>query len=186
MATNDDAVEQFLLRCEPEFSSSAERHRRLRGKLVKFFQWKRCEDPESLADETIGRIVAKIYEGEQIGNPSGYARGVALNVYREHVREIRKLAPLRVDWEVAREECATSGDDDAYAECVTYCSGKLSNDKMLVLEQYYSDEGSREELAARMGQTLTALRTKIHRIKAELKECYEKCISESSPDSERN
>ena len=181
MTINDDAMDQFLRRCEPELSSPAERHRRLRAKLIKFFQWKRCEDPEGLADETIGRIVTKVSHGEQIDNPTSYARGVAMNVYREYVREAMKRAPILVDLEDALEVAESTGDP--HQECFQDCLRTLSDDKRQVLVRYYSDEGSREELAAAIGVTLAGLRTKVHRIKVELKECYQKCIKGSPQDS---
>jgi len=58
MTKNYDAFDRFLIRCEPEMSSTQERYVRLRNKLIKFFVWKGCEDPESLADETIGRLIS--------------------------------------------------------------------------------------------------------------------------------
>src|SRR6266403_1098193 len=135
MTTNDDLFEQFLIRCEPEMSSSAERHWRLRTKLIKFFGCRRCEDPEGLADETIGRLVTIAYAGEILHNPSGFALGTALNVYRENVRRSARLKQLDAD----------------------------------------SEAGDRDELARRVVVSLAGLRTKIHRVKAELRKCYREC-----------
>ncbi|HXU38166.1 MAG TPA: sigma-70 family RNA polymerase sigma factor [Blastocatellia bacterium] len=181
MSTNDDPVEQFLTRCEPEVSSSAERHRRLRSKLVSFFRWKRCEDPEALADETIARLVTNIRAGAVIEKPGSYVRGIALNVYREHIREIIRLRPHQADWELALQKPEGSPEERAVSECMNLCLDKLSDDKRLVLERYYSEDESREQLAAWFGLTLPALRIKIFRIKAELKDCFQKCIGRSSP-----
>jgi len=177
MTTNNDAFEQFLLRCEPEMSSFAERHRRLRARLIRFFASRHCEDSEGLADETIGRLITILYGGEHLENPPGYALGIARNVYREHVRKTARLSPIDEDRETAIEEQQAGAALDSFDdECARLCFQNLPDDKRLLLEQYYSDEGSREELAEQAGLSLAGLRTKIHRLKTELKKCYRECI----------
>ena len=176
MTKNDDLFEQFLIRCEPELSSSAERHSRLQAKLIRFFAWRHCEDPEGLADETIGRLVATVYAGETIEQPSAYALGTARNVYREHLRSQAKLTQISDDSEPAIELQQSTADPDSFVECAGLCFQKLPDDKRLLLERYYSEEGDREELAGQEGVTLAGLRTKIHRLKAELRKCYHECM----------
>ena len=177
MTTNHDAFEQFLILCEPDVSSSAERHRRLRAKLIRFFASRRCEDAEGLADETIGRLVSILYAGEHIENPPAYALGIARNVYREHVRKTARLSQIDEDCETAIEEQQGAAELDSFDdECARLCFQKLPNDKRQLLEQYYSGDGSREELAEQTGVSLAGLRTKIHRLKAELKKCYRECM----------
>lgn len=180
MIMNDDLFEQFLIRCEPEVSSSAARHSRLRAKLIRFFAWKYCEDPEGLADETIGRLVAIVYGGDTIEQPSGYALGTARNVYREYIRKRAKLKAIYEDSESVMEEEPATADADPFVECAGLCFKRLPHDKRLLLEQYYSEDGNREELAGQEGLSLAGLRTKIHRLKAELKECYNECMRGSS------
>ena len=176
MTANDDPFEELLLRLEPQAASAAERYCRLRGKLIRFFQWKRCRDAESLADEAIGRLLTKIYEGEQIDKPGGYLYGIAQNVLREDMRRTARLVQIEDEGEMAHGDSRIVADDDPFVECAKLCSARLPEDKRRLLEQYYSDEGSRAELARGMGLSLAALRTKIHRLKAELKQCYQDCI----------
>ena len=178
MTTNGDPFEQFLSRLAPEEASSSERYSSLRARLVKYFQWKRCEDPEGLSDETIGRLVKKLYAGERIERPSSYAYGIAQNVFREHLRWVARLAQVRDLQEVAIEGLENASLDE-FEDCARPCLEKLSDDRRRVLERYYSEEVSREELALQMGLSVPALRTKIHRLKADLKECYEKCMKGS-------
>ncbi|PYP83348.1 MAG: hypothetical protein DMF61_23435 [Blastocatellia bacterium AA13] len=186
MATNYDAVEQFLLCCEPESTSSVDRLRRLRSKLVRYFQARRCGDAESLADETIGRIVIRLIGGEQVSTPSAYVRGVALNVYREHVRDAVKQRLFNVDLEIAMNEKQAAAYKLPDGDCIDYSLRQLSDDKKSLLEQYYREDEDREEMAVGMGLTLAALRTKVHRIKADLRECYQNCIGRVDLNSKRN
>lgn len=173
--TTDDAFEQFLILCEPEMSSSAERHRRLRAKLIRFFAARHCEDAEGLADETLGRVIGILYAGERIENPPGYALGIARNVCREHFRKSARLSQIDEDCETAVEEEQAAAEDSFDDECASLCFQKLPDDKRVLLEQYYSDDVNREDLAQQMGLTLAGLRTKIHRLKMELKNCYREC-----------
>lgn len=177
---SDDLFEQFLIRCEPEMSSSAERHSRLQGKLIRFFSWRRCSDPEGLADETIGRLVTSVYAGETIEQPSGYALGTARNVYREYIRKQSRLTQICDESEAEIEKQHAPAKPDPFLECAELCLKRLPHDKRLLLEQYYSEERDREELARQDGVSLAGLRTKIHRLKAELRECYDECIRGSS------
>ena len=178
MRTNGDPFEQFLSRLAPDVPSSSERYLWLRARLIKFFAWKRCEDPEGLSDETIGRLITNLYAGEEIEKPSSYAYGTAHNVFRENARSIARHDQIQDSWEVALERPGAQ-KHDAFEECARLCLEKLSDDKKRVLEQYYSDEGNREELARRMGLSVAALRTKIHRLKPDLRDCYEKCMKGS-------
>jgi DNA-directed RNA polymerase specialized sigma24 family protein len=176
MIKSDDLFEKFLTRCEPEMSSSFERHSRLRAKLIKFFGWKHCEDPEFLADETIGRLVTTVYSGETIEQPAAYALGTARNVYREYVRRQAKLAPINENTEAADEKQLSTDDPEPFIHCARLCFQRLPHDKRLLLERYYSDEMDRGELARQESISLAGLRTKIHRLKAELRDCYNECI----------
>ncbi|MGH9428629.1 MAG: RNA polymerase sigma factor [Terriglobia bacterium] len=176
MTKNDDAFEQFLIRCEPEMASSVERHRRLRAKLIKFFGFRRCEDPEGLADETIGRLVTNVYAGANIDQPSGYALGTARNVYREYVRKKARLTEIYEDPAITIAKQGATADPDPFDECASLCFQNLPHDKRHLLEQYYSEEGDRGKLAGQEGVSLAGLRTKIHRLKAELRICYRECI----------
>lgn len=170
MPTNDDAFEEFLIRLEPNISSSSQRYGRLRNKLIKFFEWRYCRDREGLTDETIERLLKHIKAKDQIDKPWSYVYAIATNVYREYSRKATKLVDIKNDLELLAD------DSDDFIECARICLEKLSDDKRRLVEQYYLDEGSRVELARQAGVSLPALRLKIHRMKTELKECYSKCI----------
>ncbi|MFY9553473.1 MAG: sigma factor [Blastocatellia bacterium] len=172
MTTIDSLFEEFLARLEPEIPSTVGQYHRLRIKLIKFFEWRYCRDREGLTDETISRLLKHIREGEQIGKPWGYLYAIATNVYREYMRKAARLVEIKDDLELPML------DSDGFVECAKLCFGKLSDDKRLLLAQYYSEDVSREELARQAGASLAGMRTKIHRLKAELKKCYQECIQD--------
>lgn len=170
MSTND-AFEHFLLGLEPHLSSTEERYLSLRARLVKFFEWRRCEDPEGLSDETIGRLVKNILAGDRIEKPSSYVYGVALNVYREQVRRETKIRQAQVE-----SQQSSSNEHDLFLECAKHCFEKLPDDLRALLERYYTDADGRHELAESMEITFASLRTKIHRIRVDVKDCFRRCI----------
>jgi DNA-directed RNA polymerase specialized sigma24 family protein len=168
--TNDDAFEEFLIRLEPDLSSPSQRYARLRNRLIKFFEWRKCRDREGLTDETIKRLLDHINARDEIDRPSSYVYAIATNVYREYVRRAVKVVDL------ANDLSLPLNDSNDFVECARLCIKKLTDDKRLLVEQYYSDEGNRAELARQENLSLGTLRLKIHRIKKELKECYSKCM----------
>lgn len=168
--TTDNAFDEFLIRLEPDIPSTSERYARLRHKLIRFFEWRSCRDAEGLTDETIQRLLKDLSAGKEIEKPRSYVYGVATNVHREYSRRMSRFVDLPTDL----ESVLIASDD--FIECARLCLKELPNDKRRLIEQYYSDDGNRIELAKRAGVSLSGIRLKIHRIKTELKECYRKCI----------
>jgi RNA polymerase sigma factor (sigma-70 family) len=173
MKTNEALINQLLLQLEPRQASPEARYKELRFKMVKFFAWRRCEDPELLADETVSRAISNITEGQEIRseNPYSYIYAIAKNVYREHLREKARRDDLPDDL-----PAETPADWGAVGDCRRECFERLSPDKRHLLYEYYFTDKSREQLANERGMTVNALRLQIHRIKNELRACYEGCL----------
>jgi DNA-directed RNA polymerase specialized sigma24 family protein len=173
MDNNQPDFERFLSRLEPDFSTSEKRYKQLRLKLMKFFSWRWCEEPDSLADETIIRIVKNIIAGEEIrvANPYSYVYGVAMNVFREYLRDKKKRQEIASNFEVLSPD-----DSEDVRDCRMQCLQSLPPNKLNLLKQYYLSKENREELAASMKLSLNALRLQIHRIKNDLRFCYKECL----------
>ncbi len=169
MDINDESFERLLQRLEPDLRDSKARYDHLRFKMMKFFWWKRCEDPEGLADETISRIVKHLIAGTEIREPYPFIYGIAINVYREYVKEQIKKESLI---QQAPDESAPT---ESLQDCRTHCLQKLSPDSLELLERYYLKTEDRESLARQLNLTLNALRLQIHRLKKELRTCYAEC-----------
>jgi DNA-directed RNA polymerase specialized sigma24 family protein len=180
MATESgkDPYEDLLIRLEPDSATTAERYLRLRTKLVKFFRWRRCEDPAVLADETVSRLLKNISTGEKVRNnkPYSYVYGIAINVFREHIRDLKK-----------REAGGMTGPPspvsfippDRLADCRKHCFDKLEPEKCALLEQYYAGMHSAEVIADDRKVSVNALRLQVHRLKTELKDCEQDCLKSS-------
>src|SRR5258708_10203775 len=94
------AFDRLFSLLEPEALSVDAGFQRCRLKLIKFFAWRRCEDPNSLADETITRLLKNIATGQQISadHPYSYVYAIAMNVFKECLRATKKSSLLtRID-----------------------------------------------------------------------------------------
>lgn len=168
----ENVLNDFLIRLEPDPLTDEERYSRLRLKLIKFFVWKRCEEPERLADETVVRVINLFNQGEEIRpeNPYAYVYAVARVVYLEYVRERIKREPVAPNY--PQIEIAESDDQECQAECLL----KLSPDKVKLIQMYYEGGDRRETLAQDYGISISVFRLRIYRIKQELTACREECI----------
>ena len=180
-----EQFETLLLRLGPDREAAATRYEQLRRRLVAVFEYRRCHHPEELADETLDRVARKLQEmrDEFTGSdPSRYVFGVAWNVARESYRRPATL-PLPETWE--RPASGPKEEDDELENaCLDRCLEQLvAADQRLALD-YHRGEGSariqrRSELARELGLSPNALRLKIHRVTARLRECVLQCMDRS-------
>ncbi|HJS59677.1 MAG TPA: sigma-70 family RNA polymerase sigma factor [Vicinamibacteria bacterium] len=180
-----EQFETLLQRLGPDREAAATRYEQLRRRLIAVFEYRRCHHAEELADETLDRVARKLQElrDEFTGSdPSRYVFGVAWNVARESYRRPATL-PLPETWErpasAAKEE-----DDELENACLDRCLEKLdAGDKRLALEYHEGQGGAkirlRSELARELGLSQNALRLKIHRVTARLRECVLQCVDRS-------
>jgi DNA-directed RNA polymerase specialized sigma24 family protein len=176
MDKNQQAIEALLLRLEPHHPDPEKRYKQLRLKMVKFFAWRRCEDPDGLADETIGRTVKTLSTGEEIHaeNPYAYIYGIAKYVFMEYIREKKKREIILNDLPDHLQNYSEDSQD-----CRRGCLQNLSKDKLSLLQQYYLGEETRERLARSLNMSLNALRLQVHRLKRELRKCEEECLEKN-------
>ncbi|MGA9773809.1 MAG: hypothetical protein WBV94_32560 [Blastocatellia bacterium] len=173
MGTADQDFDNFILRLDPSCTDLKSGYARLRFKLIKFFAWKRCDDPEALADETIARLAAKIIAKGEIQSELSFAYGIAKYVFMEYLRDKSKQEKLQNA--LPDPEMPQQGLDDN--DCQHQCWNELDRKKQELLKKYY-DEEHRDSLAKSLGMTPNALRLQVYRIKAELKDCLEKCMND--------
>jgi len=168
------AFEQFLRRLDPDSTSAESTYQKMRMKLVRYFSWKRCFDPEEQADETILRLSNRL-AGDATGpieNPSSYVYAIANNVYKEYVRSTMRREELaKVLQELSPLVMADQED------CRTWCLQALTREKLDLIIHYYSSKEDRRELV-KNGIKLSSLRVLVHRIKKELKECNKECLQQ--------
>lgn len=81
----------------PDADEAAKKYEEIRERLIKYFYFRGCFDPESLADEAINRITVKL-PAESFGGTgafAGYIYSFASNIYREELRQRKKIVSIK-------------------------------------------------------------------------------------------
>lgn len=156
----------------------------LRRRLIRYFIWERCQDPELCADETLSRTARKLAEGEKIINLRAYLFGVARVISREtSARASREASVLE---QLASQHPAIGqpddgSDGDLSAPCLNECLALLSEEQReFILRYYRGNQGERIEnrrkLAEEEGLGLNALRNRASRLRDRLEKCTRRCM----------
>ncbi len=149
-----------------EFCADPARYVDLRNRLRKFFDWRGCDDPEDLADETIARAARRIAEGAVSDGVLQYCYGVAKLVLREYRRRPRKTENLdEFEEDMGAVDARETIDTKVALE---QCLRKLPPHEAELLLEYFRSDRSR--LADRLGISANALRVRVYRILTELRE----------------
>lgn len=167
-----DGYRLLLLRLDEDPGRATEALSSLRRGLVRFFERHGSRvSAEDAAHETLGRLATRLGDGHEVADVSRFAIGIARNVLREGWRRDGREA--RGLLEMSRADHGAS-DDGAEFAAYERCLRELSPDKRALLEDYYRRAGAgkhdwREQLAARRGVTLNALRIQVFRLREELR-----------------
>lgn len=178
-----EGMQTFLLSLGEDQSSGGRKYEEIRQKLILLFRYRGCHIPEELADETIDRAASAVLKPDfrYQGDPIGYFRGVAHNVYREWLRK-----QLRFPTESISEGCpelpapATTERNDLLPACLDHCLNALLPTKRMLLIRYYGSDkqakiDGRQLLAKDLGIGLNALRIQVFRLRNDLRACVENC-----------
>jgi DNA-directed RNA polymerase specialized sigma24 family protein len=170
-----DAFDKFLAWLDSDRERAGAKYEDIRLKLIKIFTCRGCQMGEDLADETINRVIRRTEEiGDTYrGDPVFYFYGVARRVHLEHVRKPPTSLPLASSDSLEQKE--------RLDQCLDLCMKALApENRNLVLEYYNQDRPAkivhRKTLAEQLGISGTALRLRVHRIRAALQTCVETCL----------
>lgn len=181
-----EAFNHLLEWLSAERDEAGEKYEEIRNGLIRFFRYRGCPDPSSLADETINRVAAKISENNNMLEEGSvnYFYGFAINVYHEYYRmELKKEVQLTPELPFEAENSSPENENKSGA-CLEECMAKLlqPDEKKLILKYYSKDKSAKFELrknmAEKLGINVGTLHTRVHRIKNTLKKCIENCINE--------
>lgn len=185
----EDNFDALLTWLDPDRERAGQKYEEIRHSLIAIFEWRGCCDAEDLADETITRVINKVpqiapgYRGE----PALYFYGVAKHIVMEVSRRYQIREEIDVP-ERLRDRAQDKEQDnlETECECLEECLKTLSNDdRELVLRYYQQDQPKieyRRELARSYGMAPNALRVKVHRIRATLQTCINKCLEKRPQD----
>jgi RNA polymerase sigma factor (sigma-70 family) len=185
----EDNFDALLAWLDPGRDRAGEKYEDIRHSLVNIFSWRGCYDAEDLADETITRVTNKLPEVAQgyKGDPALYFYGVAKNLLWEVTRrEQSKVPSVTIDEMTDAVSDAPSNDFEREYDCLEQCLQELSADDRELALLYYQQEQPkidyRKAMARRLGVAPNNLRVKVHRIRAVLHSCIEKCLENKAED----
>jgi DNA-directed RNA polymerase specialized sigma24 family protein len=184
-----DSFNKLLMQLGSTAEDAGQEYERIRGRLIKYFEWQKCSDPEMLADETINRVTRGLEEGKEIwtSSPLSFFYGVARNIAREQwgkqkTISLEQLGPRSPHLRPQNENSELEKSRDEEIGCLEICARVLPDDQRNLIISYYFGEKSmkikrRKELADELGITMNALRIRAHRIREELEACVAGCVA---------
>lgn len=164
MARNDEFLR--LLDADPQ--RAATKYKDLFLRLVKFFEWRQCESPKDLAQETILRVFNKAMSGDVTFNTDDitpYFFAVAHFILKE---DRRAAAAMGVQRPVDEFLPAATVDYNQVEirHDLRRCLSAVPPDEQQLILRYF--KGERKALQRDFGLSDGALRVKVHRIKERL------------------
>lgn len=176
---SQSSFDSFLTVLDSNRERAGQKYETLRTRLVKFFEWRACQFPDDLADETLDRVIKKVDSGEQINDCVNYAYGVARLLYLETLKKQTREQAVIINMPI--KESTDGEEEDTRLNCLERCLQTLSENNRLMILHYYRDDKQakidhRKKLAEKFEISTNALRIKTLRIRTKLEECVFKCL----------
>ena len=182
------AFERLLVRLDSDPTRAASAYEALRLSLTRFFDWRGAHFPDECADETLNRLARRLDEGAAVGDLRSFALGIARLVRLERAR-----SPLARQDELDEQRLgpAPPGDSEANPrlhDCLDSCLASLPSDARTLILEYYQDQrrqkiDRRVRLAAQLGLSANALRSRAQRVRDRLERCVRTCVASPSGDT---
>ena len=180
-----NAFELLLSRLDSDSSQAADKYEELRLKLTKFFIWRGCPESQAdtLADETLDRVAAKLAQGVEIQSLRAYACETGRYVWLEYRRKYKEDNFGEDTPEIAVEPQFPE-DPDLRIACLRSCLVEITNDendRALILGYYDTEnvekiKNQRKSLAEKLGLTANTLKVKASRLRDRLEKCINECV----------
>lgn len=156
---------------------AGERYEEFRRKLIRFFEWRGCDIPEELTDETLNRVARRLAEGmeEPPQNLYSYGCGVANLVHKEYLRNSARQRS-KIEQEPWQPVTSPEEEEDHRMESLRHCLQLLPEDQRTLLLRYHQGENNirvRKEICKELGIPMNALRIRVHRLRRRLETCIE-------------
>lgn len=183
---SEEAYQEFLLLLDPDPEQAGIKYINLHEKLVRFFEAKRFNYSDVLADRVLDRAMKLIEEGKEIEKS---VEVFVLGVARFYVKELYNRGKQGISTDddesgiVLFSEDAIDAEDEkeTLLKHLDKCLDELTeNDRNLILKFFYKDEDGthiphRKELAESEGISANNLRVKVFRIKGKVEKCLKEC-----------
>jgi DNA-directed RNA polymerase specialized sigma24 family protein len=172
------AFDRLLTALDADRDRAAQAYEHLRDRTTGLLRWWGAADAEDLADVTLDRVARKLEEGVAIaeGSFGAYVRGVARMIFYEAQRRPKLQAGDAIHL------APPPSSDHDWLVCLDTCLDTLSPSERTLVLRYYGDgkpSDVRRRLGLELGVTMTALRIRAHRLRAQLERCVRECTCRS-------
>src|SRR5262245_53350951 len=191
-----EAFKQVLDKLDADQEQASKKYEELRRKLIRYFELHGGSPPDVLADKTIDIVAGRVIDGADIQNIGAFAMGVARRVTQEYWRSNEtktiSIEGLEQDWpldipdpEQKMLRAETERREKKRLKSMGRCLDELPADELNLMVQYQTGEKSeriknRETLARKLGVSQIALRQRVHKIRARLRECVERRLKRTA------
>jgi DNA-directed RNA polymerase specialized sigma24 family protein len=179
---------RLLARLDSDPERAATAFESLRETLIKFFDWKGARFPDECTDDVLDRLARKLDEDVPVDDVRRFALGIARLVLLEHTRD---PASRHDEFEERRHgqhaERAASAEHPLH-RCLDRCLDALPGQGRALILGYYTDErrakiDHRVRLAAELGLSANALRSRAQRLRDRLERCVRQCAAGAPTDA---
>ena len=175
----DESFDRLLKWLDSDRERAAEKFEVIRKSLIQIFIWKRCSEAESLADETLDRVMLRVSKLEETdeANPIAYIHAIAKQVLAEH----KRAGSVQLETSVREIPKTTDIENEKMYGCFERCLSNLSPSSRNLISDYYSEEhtkklSDRKDLAEKFGVSHNQLRVRMYRIRKTLQACIQTCM----------
>lgn len=172
---NQEAFDKLLAWLDPDRERAGEKYNKIQSRLIGVFACFGC-DADDLADQAINVVISKIdwLLGNYVGDPTLYFYGVAKKIYHERLR--KKPVPVVPPNDYSEE-------DERMQDCLEKSLQELlPGDKEMVLRYHEGKKkeriNNRAKLARDLGISRNALRIKVYRLHAGLRQQVEQRLKQ--------
>jgi len=185
-----DSFDALLLWLDRNRDSAGQKYEKIRTRLIRIFNHRGCFEAEELADETISRVTVKLSQIAETytGEPALYFYGVADKIYREWLKNRKKVNHREFvetdDYGLLHED-GQAAEREIEFQCLESCFGLLNEHQREIIIEYYQGEKRkkiehRKQLGKKLGISDSALQIRTSRIRANLRKCVERCVTEKN------
>jgi len=176
----EDLFNLFLSWLNPDRDVAGKKYEAIRHELIRKFNSRQCRVSEELADQTFDRVIRRLPAiiDSYRGDPEAYIYASARSVFFDHLEKC--WVPLPED---LPDKPILRHDDhkERIAECQDRCVSMLDPaDRKLVLQYYREDKQAkidhRRRLAESLGIEIETMRTRMHRLRNQLRQCVKDCL----------
>lgn len=172
------SLEKLIDFCSSKNGSVDFSYNELKKTLVKYFQLKGDNDPETAADLTLDRIADKMTQGVEIDNLKKYSVAVARFIFLERLNQADRERNAADEF-YSDKIIGQTGDDQMNEQMQRWreCFQALSAEERHLLKNYFAEmpfselNERRAEICAENRISLNNLRLKIFRLRQRLDKC---------------